>query len=287
MSQIEDYVPMQKNKKNICIMGGNDELTESLYYYCKDKFNKVIHINFSDKKISIKRKNNVFNLELYELKKCLNILNKNLIHEIVLIGKISRPDLSKFKLDGVIDQYLNNLMASYRKGDGQLLNSVMSIFVEKGFKIIPITKLTSNFSFNIKNKNKIFNKNKYDSSDIDKALSILTDLSKYDNAQSIVIDNGFILAIEAAEGTDEMLERVYSYKKKMKLIKKKSGVLVKFPKKNQSLKVDLPVIGPKTIKLMNKSKINSLAVSRENTLVNDLSKTLAEIKKNKINLFLI
>ena len=277
---------MPRGKKNVCILGGNDDLTDSFYHYCKKQFNKTIYINFSNKKIN-NTDNNIFNLQLYELKKCLNILNCNSIDEIVLIGKISRPDLSKFKLDGVVDQYLTKLVDAYKKGDGNVLNIVISIFNEKGFKIVPINKLTSNFSFNKNSKNIIFNKNKCDQGDINKALKILNDLSKYDNAQSIVIDNGFILAIEAAEGTDEMLERVYHYKKKMKLMKNNSGILVKLPKKSQSLKVDLPVIGPKTIKLLRKAKINSLAVNKKNTLVNNLDKALKEIEKNRINLYLI
>ena len=278
---------MQKNKKNICLLGGNDDLTNSFYLYCKKKFHRTIYINFSGKKIIKDLDKNIFNLHLYELKKCLDILEKNDIDKIVLLGKISRPDLSKFKFDGVIDQYLDKLINAYKKGDGKILDVVISVFNENGFKIVPITHLTSNFSFNKNRKNILFNKNNSDQGDIDKALKILNDLSKYDNAQSIVLSNGFILAIEAAEGTDEMLDKVYRYKKKLGLDKKSNGILVKLPKKGQSLKADLPVIGPKTIKLLKKSKINSIAVSKENTLVNNLDKTLIEIEKNKINLYLI
>ena len=278
---------MQKNKKNICILGGNDDLTNSFYSYCKKKFHKTIYINFSEKKIKKKLDKNIFHLHLYELKKCLKILQKNKIKEIVLLGKISRPDLSKFKLDGVIDQYLDELINAYKKGDGKILDVVISVFNENGFKIVPINHLTSNFSFREDSQNKIFNKISSDQDDINKALRILNDLSKYDNAQSIVLNNGFILAIEAAEGTDAMLDNVYRYKKRLGLDKKSNGVLVKLPKKSQSLKADLPVIGPKTIKLLKKTKINSIAVSKENTLVNNLDKTLMEIEKNKINLYLI
>ena len=278
---------MQKDKKNICVLGGNDDLTNSFYLYCKKKFNNSIYINFSSKKNIKNVDKNIFYLHLYELKKCLNILEKNHIDEIVLLGKISRPDLSKFKLDGIIDQYLDKILDAYKKGDGKILNAVISIFNEKGFKIVPITSLTSNFSFNKDSTNMLFNMNNSDQNDINKALKILNDLSKYDNAQSIVLDNGFILAIEAAEGTDEMLDKVYNYKKKLGLNKESRGILVKLPKKNQSLKVDLPVIGPKTIKLLKKSKINSLAVSREHTLVNKIDKTIMEIEKNRINLYLI
>lgn len=278
---------MPKNKKNICILGGNDDLTNSFYSHCKRIFNKTIYINFSNKKKSKNLDRNIFYLQLYELKKCLSILNRNSIDEIVLIGKIDRPDLSRFKLDGIIDKYLNKLISAYKHGDGEILNVVISIFNENGFKVVSINSLTSNFSFSMKNKDKIFNKNNSDYDDINKALKILNDLSKYDNAQSIVIDNGYILGIEAAEGTDEMLNKIYKYKKKMKLIKKNTGILVKLPKKNQSLKVDLPVIGPKTIKQLKKSKINSIAVSKKYTLVNNLNRTLTEIEKSKINLYLI
>ena len=45
MSQTGDFVLMQKNKKDICILGGNDDLTNSFYSYCKKKFHKTIYIN--------------------------------------------------------------------------------------------------------------------------------------------------------------------------------------------------------------------------------------------------
>ena len=277
---------MLKNK-NICILGGNDDLTNSFYAYCKKTFKKTIYINFSNKKHVNTLNKNIFNLHLYELKKCLDIIKKNNINELVLIGKILRPDLSKFKLDGVIDQYLGRLINSYKKGDGEVLKVVISIFNEKGFKVVPITHLTNNFSFRESDKNIIFNKNDSDQADIKKALKILNVLSKYDNAQSIVLDSGHILSIEAAEGTDEMIDKVITYKKKLPIKQKSKGILVKLPKKNQSLKVDLPVIGPKTIKLLKKARIKSLAVNKSQTLVNNLDKTLKEIEKNKINLYFI
>ena len=277
---------MLKNK-NICILGGNDDLTNSFYAYCKKTFKKTIYINFSNKKHVKKLNKNIFNLQLYELKKCLDIIKKNNINELVLIGKILRPNLSKFKLDGVIDQYLDRLINSYKKGDGEVLKVVISIFNEKGFKVVPITNLTNKFSFRESDKDIIFNKNDSDQTDIEKAFKILNVLSKYDNAQSIVIDSGHILAIEAAEGTDEMIDKVINYKKKLPINEKSKGILVKLPKKNQSLKVDLPVIGPKTIKLLKKARIQSLAVIKSQTLVNNLDKTLKEIEKNKINLYFI
>ena len=135
---------MLKNDKNICILGGNDDLTLSFYLHCKKKFKKTIDINFSGRKNKKKFRiykfrtmkvnkdiemnfsgkkiksldKRIYNLNLYELKNCLSILNKNQINEIVILGKIFRPNLSKFKLDGVVDFYLNKLIDAFKKGDG-------------------------------------------------------------------------------------------------------------------------------------------------------------------------
>ena len=65
MTLTGDFVLMPKSNKNICILGGNDDLANSLYYYCKKKFNKSIYINFSSKKFIKKRDKNIFNLKLY------------------------------------------------------------------------------------------------------------------------------------------------------------------------------------------------------------------------------
>ena len=44
----------------------------------------------------------------------------------------------------------------------------------------------------------------------------MDNLSKFDNAQGVVIDEGYILAIEAAEGTDNMLKRIINLNKNKK-----------------------------------------------------------------------
>ena len=61
-------------KKNICIMGGYDDLSKSFFDNLQKNNIKSIFLNFN--KIKSKRKN-IFNLEVYELKKILHILKSN------------------------------------------------------------------------------------------------------------------------------------------------------------------------------------------------------------------
>ena len=122
--------------------------------------------------------------------------------------------------------------------------------------------------------------------DINKGVSLLNTLSKYDNAQACVISNGYILAIEAAEGTDKMLTRVNSIKRKISrnIIE---GTLIKLPKTKQSLKVDLPTVGPHTLELMYKNKLNVLGVSKDSTIVVEKLKFYKLLKKYQIKLHFV
>ena len=87
-------------------------------------------------------------------------------------------------------------------------------------------------SDNFFNKDEVVCNINKDLFDIEKSLKILDDLSKYDNAQSIVIVNGYIIAIEAAEGTDKLLSRTYYIRNKLNQIKDKKGIIVKIPRKD-------------------------------------------------------
>ena len=149
---------------------------------------------------------------------------------MLFLGKINRPDLSNFKLDGVIDKYLPKLFHTYKKGDGNILSLTLEIFKENGFKILSPRDISdSYFLKNYELTDKISIEDKYD---INKSQKLLNDLSKYDNAQSIVIVNGYI-AIEAVEGTDSLLKRAATLRKKLNHIDNKAGLLIKIPKKSK------------------------------------------------------
>ena len=101
-----------------------------------------------------------------------------------------------------------------------------------------------------------------------------------------MISNGYILAIEAVEGTDKMLSRINSIKRKISrnIIE---GALIKVPKTKQSLKVDLPTVGPNTLKLMYKNKLNVLGVRKDKTIVVEKLKFYKLLKKYQIKLHFV
>ena len=65
----------------------------------------------------------------------------------------------------------------------------------------------------------------------------------------------------------------------------KSGFLIKKPKKNQSKFIDLPVIGPKTIKLIKKANLKGLAINRKYTMVHNKDEVLQLIEKHDLKIY--
>ena len=144
-------------------------------------------------------------------------------------------------------------------------------------------EVSKSFFFNTEELDEL-NYNK-DVIDVDKSKKLLSEISKFDNAQAVVCISGYIIAIEAAEGTDNLLNRVFDVRKSLNQIKFKAGVLVKMPKKSQSKLIDLPVIGLKTLRLVKKANLNGIAIYPKYTLVHEKIKVLQYAKKYDLKIY--
>jgi DUF1009 family protein len=85
-------------------------------------------------------------------------------------------------------------------------------------------------------------------------------LGELDVGQAVVVEGQIVLALEAIEGTDAMIERVGPFCKG-------NGVLVKAKKPTQDLRFDLPSVGPETIRRMHKSGLRVLAYEADWTIL--------------------
>ena len=83
-----------------------------------------------------------------------------------------------------------------------------------------------------------------DQTDIARGLALLAALGPFDVGQAVVVADGHVLAVEAAEGTDRMLERIVSLRREGRIHSPPGlGVLVKAPKPGQDRRFDLPAVG--------------------------------------------
>ena len=229
-----------------------------------------------------KRYKNSYSLKITELGKAISILKKNNCKNVIFIGKVERPDISLLKFDTKALFYLPRLFSAFKKGDGNILKEIIKIFKENKLNVVNSMKFTPELIFKDKSINKL-KINNTDKSSISKGVKIIKSLSKFDIGQSVVINNGYVLAIEGPEGTDETIKRSLHLSKKYKL--KNKSILIKFPKANQDLRIDLPTIGFDTIKNCIKANIKGIAIKRSQNIILDKDKIINLVKKN--NFFII
>ena len=229
-----------------------------------------------------KRYKNSYSLKITELGKAISILKKNNCKNVIFIGKVERPDISLLKFDRKALFYLPRLFSAFKKGDGNILKEIIKIFKENKLNVVNSMKFTPELIFKDKSINKL-KINNTDKSSISKGVKIIKSLSKFDIGQSVVINNGYVLAIEGPEGTDETIKRSLHLSKKYKL--KNKSILIKFPKANQDLRIDLPTIGFDTIKNCIKANIKGIALKRSQNIILDKDKIINLVKKN--NFFII
>ena len=107
-----------------------------------------------------------------------------------------------------------------------------------------------------------------DMADIARGLDVLRAMGPFDIGQAVVVANNHVLAVEASEGTDQMLARVAELRRNGRIRSpKRTGVLVKAPKPGQDRRFDLPSIGPRTIAGVAEAGLAGLAVIAGGTIV--------------------
>lgn len=220
-------------------------------------------------------------VDIGEFKKVLNILKNHSISHISFIGGIKRPSLSSVKLDSESALFMTKFsLKKFTGGDNNLLSSILSFFENKGYNVISAEKLAPEL---ITPKGVLgrIKPSKTDKADIEIGVKSLETIGKLDIGQSIIVENSYVLGIEAAEGTNNLIKRC----KHLKREKKNCGVLVKLKKHKQDPRIDLPSIGVDTIKEAKKSGLNGIALDSNNSFIIDKKNVIKEADKN--NIFLV
>ena len=115
--------------------------------------------------------------------------------------------------------------------------------------------------------------------DIANALRALNKSNQFNHTQGAISrDNTVIL--EGQDGTQKMLKKI----KKNKNINR--GVLVKFPKKKQDLRVDLPTVGLNTFKHCKAIGLKGVVLKHKKNIFLDKKKSIEFANKNKIFIYI-
>jgi UDP-2,3-diacylglucosamine hydrolase len=207
--------------------------------------------------------------------KIINILKENRCNKILFAGKVEKPKLSKLRLDFKGVYYMPRLIKSFKLGDVAILKEIINIFKKE--KILTISSLFFNPELSLKKGSYTKIKpNKNDKADIKKGINTLNRLGKYNSSQGTVVRNNKIIAVEKSDGTQKMLRKCKSKKFKNK------GVLVKFPKKKQDLRIDLPTVGLKTLIQCKSVGIKGIVLKSKQNVFLEKQKCINFANKNRM-----
>jgi UDP-2,3-diacylglucosamine hydrolase len=241
---------------------------------------EFVIIDISKKKI-FKRNKNSYSLSIGQLGKAVSILKKNKCKEIIFAGKVVRPNLHKTKFDFKALYYLPKLFKQFKKSDSSIIKLIIKIFEKEGFKIINSMRFTQELVL----KKGIYTKakpNKINKKDIKKGKTIMNDIKEHNVGQAIIVRNNQIIGIETHDGTDSMIKRAYNLIKLLPKNNKKQGILLKHPKKNQDLRIDLPTVGAKTINMCAKVGLRGIVMKANSNIFIDKNKCINIANKNKM-----
>jgi UDP-2,3-diacylglucosamine hydrolase len=202
--------------------------------------------------------------------------------EAVLIGTMLRPALTQIRLDWQTLRLMPRIAHVFRGGDDRLLSGIARLFEEGGLRIIGIEEVAPEIMVPEGTLGR-YQPSPRDRADIAFALNVIAALGPFDVGQAVVVADGHVIAVEAAEGTDNLLTRIAQLRGQGRLTKPPGvGVLVKAPKPGQDRRFDLPAIGPKTVENVARAGLAGIAVAAGSAIVAEPAQVSAAADRERV-----
>ena len=182
--------------------------------------------------------------------------------DVVLAGPIRRPRLTSMRLDGRGAALVPRLLRA--RGDDALLTVVIDELEGEGFNVVGADDVFSGLLA----AEGVLGARRPDAGewdDIARGVEVVRAIGAIDVGQAAVVHDGYVLGVEAAEGTDALVDRVAALRRG-----ERGGVLAKLRKPGQDRRADLPTIGIGTIERAAAAGLAGIAVEAGETLVLDL-----------------
>ena len=182
-----------------------------------------------------------------ELGKGIAALKRANCEAVCFAGIVKRPDFSALKPDLRGLKALPGVIAAARHGDDALLRFLVGEFESEGFAVEGAHEVAAGLTLPLGPLGRLSPGPEH-ITDLHKAFHVAGEIGRLDVGQGAVVCQGLVLAVEAQEGTDAMLERCAGLPQALRGgAEDRKGVLAKRPKPIQEHRVDLPDIGVATV----------------------------------------
>ncbi len=208
---------------------------------------------------------------LGQLNKLMDFFHRHGIKDLVLLGKVDKSHALRFNLPDL--QAFKIWRSLKNREDNTLLTALLEELEKNGFTIRGPAEFLAEYLV----QEKIYTKRAPTSEeweDIKYGFRIAKAIGGLDIGQCVVVKNKMTVAVEAMEGTDETILRAGRLRP--------HSVVVKIAKPHQDPRVDLPVVGLKTVENLIKAKAKVLALLAGKTFFLQVEESIGLANKYEI-----
>jgi UDP-2,3-diacylglucosamine hydrolase len=196
--------------------------------------------------------------------------------DLVLAGPVRRPSLLDLRPDADGARILARIGRAAFAGDDGLLSAVTTVLAEEGFRVVGAHEVLTE-ALAPAGRLSHAAPDALAMADIRRGIAVARALGTVDVGQGCVVQQGIVLAVEAAEGTDAMLARCTTLARSGP-----GGVLVKLVKPGQDRRADLPTVGPDTVRAAAAAGLRGIAFEAGGTILADRTGTLAAADASRL-----
>lgn len=216
---------------------------------------------------------------LGQVGKALKALRAHHVSHLVMAGYFDRPAWSTVKPD-LKGMALMAKLVGKPMGDDGLFRVIIDFFEGEGFTVLSPDDLLGTDAMIPLGPLTTVIPDAQALSDIKRGFHVAKALGTQDVGQSVVVQQGLVLGVEALEGSDCLIARTADLKQEGL-----GGVFIKVIKPGQDTRVDRSVIGPETIRQVSKSGLRGIAAEAKNVILLQKDETIA--LANDLGLFII
>ena len=258
--------------KKLMSLGLVGILSASLMVGCSSNDSKdddTVTIKYMDENGNVVKKDHVTK---EEAKKIEQILIDENIHQLTFLGKVNKRILVKRpQFDSKAIEFLKNAV---RLNDDKVMLMIIDELESIGVTVLDQTIFIKNLMIPSGVLGKV-QPTQAQIDDVNYGYWLAKETGKLDIGQSVVIKDKMIMAVEAIEGTDKCIRRGCK-------LAKKDACIIKTAKPKQDKRFDIPAIGLRTLKTMNRYKAKLIAVEANETIIVDQAKTIEYADKHGI-----
>ena len=202
------------------------------------------------------------------------------ISKVTFVGSLGHPDLSDLRPDFWTLRALITFL-KYQRGYDSMAIAINKIMEKQGLEVVAAQDLAPELAFETAGVKTRAKPSAADKKNIERAIQVSHTIGREDIGASVVVDKQ-VIAVEAAEGTARMLDRVVAMRTKKR---KSSGVFAKMTKPGQDLRIDIPAIGVDTVNAVAAAHLKGIVVNTKTCFV--VNKDAVIKQANKLGIFIL